>query len=67
MCLYSIAAEYIGPLEAAHAQIDDDRCDMVECAAAGQPISNLDLSYQLRGCSIASMYTHYLSSAHVLV
>ena len=67
MCLYSIATEYNGPLEAAHAQIDDDRCDMVECATAGHLAPNLDLSYQLRGCSIASMYTHYLSSAHVLV
>ncbi len=34
MCLYSIATEYNGPLEAAHAQIDDDRYDMVECGAA---------------------------------
>ena len=30
MSLYSIAAKYNGPLEAAHAFIDDDRYDMVE-------------------------------------
>ena len=29
MSLYSIAAEYNGPLEAAHAHIDDDRYDKV--------------------------------------
>ena len=65
MCLFSIATEYNGPLEAAHAQIGDDRYDVVVCGKCGQP--TLDLSDQLRGCSIASMYTHYLSSAHVLV
>ena len=30
MSLYSIAAKYNGPLEAAHTFIDDDRYDMVE-------------------------------------
>ena len=37
MCLYNIATEYNGPLEATHAQIDVDRYDMVECGAAGKP------------------------------
>ncbi len=45
----SIATKYNGPLEAAHAHIDDDRNDMVECGAAGQPKS--DISDQLRRCS----------------
>ena len=46
MCLYSIATDYNGPLEAAHAFIiDDDRYDMVGRGAAGQP--TLDLSDQL--------------------
>ena len=67
MCLYSIATEYNGPLEAAHAQIDDDRCDMVECAAAGDLAPNLDLSYQLRSCSFASTMTICLESVNVLV
>ena len=48
MSLYSIATEYNGPLEAAHAHGDDDRCDLAECGAAGQ--LKLDLSEQLRGC-----------------
>ena len=65
MCLYSIATEYNGPLEAAHAQIDDDRYDMVECGAAGKP--TLDLSDQLQSCSIASTHNYRLSSANVLV
>ena len=66
MCLYNIATEYNGPLEAAHAQIDDDRYDMVgECGAAGKP--TLDLSDQLRGCSIASTNNYRMSSANVLV
>ncbi len=34
MYMCGIATEYNGPLETAHAQIDDDRYDMVECAAA---------------------------------
>ncbi len=65
MCLYSIATEYNGPLEAAHAQIDDDRYDMEECGAAGKP--TLDLSDQLRGCSIAPTNNYRMSSANVLV
>ena len=65
MCLYSIATEYNGPLEAAHAQNDDDRYNMVECGAAGKP--TLDLSDQLRGCSIASTNNYRMSSANVLV
>ena len=28
ICFYSIAAKYNGPLEAAHAHIDDDRYDI---------------------------------------
>ena len=65
MCLYSIAPEYNGPLEAAHAQIDDDRYDMVECGAAGKP--TLDLSDQLRGHSIASTMNYLMSSTNVYV
>ena len=65
MCLYGIVNKYNGPLEAAHAQIDDDRYDMVECGAAGKP--TLDHSNQLRGCSIASTHNYRLRSANVLV
>ena len=50
MSLFTITNEYEEPLEAAHARIDDDRYDLVECAAAGQP--TLDLSNQLLGCGI---------------
>ncbi len=49
MCLYSIATEYNGPLEAAHAHIDNDRYDIVECGAAGQPTLELDHSYRQYG------------------
>ena len=45
MCFYSIVAKSNETLEAAHAHIDDDRYDMVECGAAGQ--IRLDLSNQL--------------------
>ncbi len=65
MCLYSVAAKYNVPLEAAHAHIHDDRYDMVKCGAAGQ--SKLDLSYQLRLCSIPSTSAIQLSSANVLL
>ena len=65
MSLYSIAAKYNGPLEAAHAHIDDDRFDMANCGAAGQ--LQLDLSDQLRGCSIASTKAIRLRSANELV
>ena len=36
---YGIAAKYNCALEAADAVIDDDRDDMVDCSAAGQPAS----------------------------
>ncbi len=65
MFFYSITVERIDPLEAAHAHIDDDRYDMVECGAAGKP--TLDLSDQLRGCSIPSTHNYRLSSANMLV
>ena len=65
MCLYTITADYNGPLEAAHARNDDDRYDLVDCGAAGQP--TLDLSDQLRGCCITSKYASRLRSANVLV
>ncbi len=42
MCSYSLPDECNGPLKEAHAHVDDDRYDMVECGAAGQII--LDLS-----------------------
>ena len=65
MSLYSIAAEYNEPLEAAHAHSDDDRCDSAECGAVGQ--LKLDLSEQLRGCSIASTHAIRPSSNNELV
>ncbi len=65
MCLYSIATEYNGALEAAHAHNDDNRYDMVECGAAGKP--TLDLSDQLQGCSITPTHSYRMSSANVLV
>ena len=65
MCLYSITTDYNEPLEAAHAHIDDERYDRVQCGAAGQP--KLDLSDQLRGCSIASTQAIRLRSANELV
>ena len=65
MCLYTITAECNETLEAAHVHIDDDRYDLVESGAAGQP--KLDLSDQLRGCSIASTYAIRLRSANELV
>ena len=39
-----------GSLDAAHAHIDDDRYDMVECGAAGQ--LKLDLSDHFLDCSM---------------
>jgi len=65
MSFFTIANEYKEPLEAAHARIDDDRYDLVECGAAGQP--TLDLSNQLRDCSIASAQAILLRSANELV
>ena len=65
MYLFSITADYNGPLEAAHAHTDGDRYDFVECGAAGQPA--LDLSHQLRGCSIASEHAIRLGSTNVPV
>ena len=64
MCLLTIGADYYETLEAAHASIGDDRYDLVECGAADQP--TLDLSYQLRGCSIASTHANRLGSANVI-
>ncbi len=61
----SIIDKYNGPLEAAHAHIDDDRYDMVEGGTAGKP--KLDLSDQLQGCSIAPTHNYRMSSANVLV
>ena len=65
MSLFTIATEYNEQLEAAHARNDDDRYDLVECAAAGQPA--LDLSNQLRDCSIATAQAILLYSANELV
>ncbi len=50
MSLYSIATEYNGPLEAAHAHIDDDRYDIVQSGAGVQP--EIDLSEQLGRSSV---------------
>ena len=65
MSFHGITADYNGPLEAAHAHMDDQSCDLVECDAAGQP--TLDLSYQLGDCSIASMHAKHLSSTNELL
>ena len=67
MCLYSITAEYNGPLAAAHACIVDDRYDLVECADDLCCWPTMDLSDQLQGCGIASTDASRLSSANVLV
>ena len=56
----------LGPIEAAHAYIEDDRHDMVEWGAAVQLKLKVDLSYQLRGCNIATTYPIRLGSANVL-
>ncbi len=53
LCFHCIANEYYGPLEAAHAHMDDDRHDMVEWSAAGERELTLDLSDQIQGCSVA--------------
>ena len=66
---YAIAAKYKVPLEAAHAHIDDDRYDMIECGAAGQLTlgpSGL-FTDQLRNCCIAFTLGVHLGSANVLV
>ena len=42
MCLYTIAADYIGPLKHVNAHTDEDRYDLVALDAAGEP--TLDLS-----------------------
>ncbi len=64
MWFHSITAEYNGPLEAAQAHMNDDGYDIVRCGAAARP--TMDLSYQLRGCGIASMYAISLSSSNVV-
>ncbi len=44
--------------------MNDDGYDIVRCGAAARP--TMDLSYQLRGCGIASMYAISLSSSNVV-
>ncbi len=65
MSFYGIAAKYNGPLEAAQSHVQDDIYDMAVSSAAGQPI--LDLSAQLRLCSIPSTNAMWLSSANLLL
>ncbi len=65
MSFCTIATKYNEPLEAAYAHNADDRYDMGLCGAAGQP--KLDLSDQLRRCSIPSTHAIRLSSANVLL
>ena len=65
MRLHTIVAKYNGPLEAAHARINDDRYDMVKYGTARQ--LKLDLSDQLRVCRIPSTYASRLSSANVIL
>ncbi len=64
-CLYSIATAYNGPLEAAHAQIDDDRYDMVEWSSAGQ--RKMEDSGARRARNIETTNNYPMSSANVLV
>ncbi len=60
---YSIAAKYNRPLIATHAFIDDDRLYMDSWCAAGA--LKMDLSDQLRVCSIASTcFNIHKPSAH---
>ncbi len=61
----TIATNYIVPLEAAHAHIDDERYDMGLSGTTGQP--NLDLSDQLRSFIVASTNDIRLRSANVQV
>ncbi len=65
MCLCTIAAKYNVPLQAACANIDDDRCDMLEFVVVEKP--TLDLSVQLRGCCIIFACAIYLSTQYVFV
>ncbi len=63
MSFYSIAAKYNGPLEPAHAHIDDDRYDMDSWYAACE--LRMDLSNQLLVCCIASTDVIRLGSNNV--
>ena len=65
MSFYGITADYNGPLKPVNAHTDDDRYDMVELGAAGESL--MDLSDQLRGCSIASSQSTRLRSANELL
>ena len=65
MSLYSIATKHNGSLEATHALSAHDTYDFAKCAAAGW--LKLDLSDQLRRCSIASTHAIRLSSNNELV
>ncbi len=65
MCLYSIATEYNGTLEAAHAQIDresDEKGKSVD--PGGRRLVNKD---QRRVCRIAPTNNYRMGSANVLV
>ena len=55
MSLYSIATEYNGPLEAAHAHIDDDRYDKVNCYAASPLKLTHQVSYEALSIVIGSI------------
>ncbi len=65
ICFFGVTDKHNGSLEAASANIDDDRDDIVECGAAGQ--LKLVLSYHLRSCNIISINAIFLSSANVLL
>ena len=66
MLIYFVAiiTKYVGPLATVHAHIDDDRQNMAECSAAGQP--KLDLSDQLQDFGIITPCTNLLNSDHIL-
>ena len=53
---YSLTAEYNGPLEAAHACIDDDRYDMMQYGVASQPTLDLSDYLNLRSLSIFPIF-----------
>ncbi len=65
MSFITIAIKYNGPLQAAHAHIDDDSYDMVVQSNATGKLKS-DTSDQLRSCNIALTYAISMSSADML-
>ncbi len=67
MSLYSIATECNGPLEAAHAHIDDDRYDKDNCYAASPLKLPHQVSYEAFLIGIVSIGVIYVKSPNQLV